>query len=59
MHANFIVNNGNAMASDIIELISIMRRRVYEAFGVYLELENEILDSFSQTPAGRPFPGRA
>jgi len=45
-HANFIVNNGNATAADIVELISMMRRRVYEKFNVYLELENEILDSF-------------
>ena len=46
-HANFIINNGNASAKDIIELISEMRRRVYDRFGIYLELENEILDSFS------------
>jgi UDP-N-acetylmuramate dehydrogenase len=47
-HANFIINSGNATASDIIELISIMRKRVYDKFGVYLELENEILDSFQE-----------
>ncbi len=45
-HANFIINSDNATASDIVELISMMRRRVYEMSGVYLELENEILDSF-------------
>lgn len=46
-HANFIINSGNATASDIVELISKIRRRVYDRFGIYLELENEILDSFS------------
>jgi len=46
-HANFIITSGNATASDIVELISMMRRRVFEKFGIYLELENEILDSFS------------
>jgi UDP-N-acetylmuramate dehydrogenase len=45
-HANFIVNSGNATASDILELISTMRQRVYDMSGVYLELENEILSSF-------------
>jgi UDP-N-acetylmuramate dehydrogenase len=44
-HANFIVNNGSATAADIVELISQMRRRVYEMSGIYLELENEILES--------------
>jgi UDP-N-acetylmuramate dehydrogenase len=43
-HANFIINAGGATASDIVELISIMRRRVYDMSGIYLELENEILD---------------
>ena len=46
-HANFIINNGNASAADILKLISIVRKRVYDEFGIYLELENEILDSFS------------
>jgi UDP-N-acetylmuramate dehydrogenase len=44
-HANFIINIGGATASDIVELIAMMRRRVFERSGVYLELENEILDS--------------
>lgn len=44
-HANFIINDGNATAADIIALITEMRKRVYEGSGVYLELENEILRS--------------
>jgi UDP-N-acetylmuramate dehydrogenase len=47
-HANFIINSGSARASDIVELISIIRKRVYEMSGIYLELENEILESLSQ-----------
>ncbi len=43
-HANFIINIGGATSSDIVELIAMMRRRVFEKSGVYLELENEILD---------------
>ncbi|MCK4237273.1 MAG: hypothetical protein KAX38_09150, partial [Candidatus Krumholzibacteria bacterium] len=38
-HCNFILNTGNAAASDILELIAEVRRRVYESSGVYLELE--------------------
>jgi len=45
-HANFIVNDGDATAADIVGLISLMRRRVYDMSGICLELENEIMDSF-------------
>lgn len=38
-HANFIVNKGNATSADIIELISRVRKKVYEKTGVYLDLE--------------------
>lgn len=45
-HANFIVNSGDATSRDIISLIGKIRRRVFEKYGVYLELEQKILDSF-------------
>jgi UDP-N-acetylmuramate dehydrogenase len=38
-HANFIINDGGATAADIIGLIAEIRKRVFDAFGVYLELE--------------------
>jgi UDP-N-acetylmuramate dehydrogenase len=38
-HANFIVNNGQATASDILALIALARRTVLERFGIALELE--------------------
>ncbi|MGB9640974.1 MAG: UDP-N-acetylmuramate dehydrogenase [Anaerolineales bacterium] len=47
-HANFIVNNGNACAQDVYELIQMARDTVYERFGVTLELEIQILGDFLQ-----------
>jgi len=41
-HANFIVNRGKARASDILDLIGLVRDRVLDRFGVCLELEIEI-----------------
>src|SRR5271167_92011 len=38
-HANFLINTGNASASDLEELGEEVRRRVYEATGVALEWE--------------------
>jgi UDP-N-acetylmuramate dehydrogenase len=46
LHANFIVNEGGATSSDIMNLIGTVRRRVYEKFGVMLVLE--------QIPVGIP-----
>jgi len=42
-HANFIVNRGSATAGDIIELIRIIRERVYRETGVELEPEVQLL----------------
>ena len=38
-HANFFINHGNAKALDIAKLIKISRKKVYERFGIMLELE--------------------
>jgi UDP-N-acetylenolpyruvoylglucosamine reductase len=38
-HANFIINTGNATAKDFKKLISLMKKEVYDTFGVKLELE--------------------
>ena len=43
MHANFIVNTGDATAADIIELIRLIRERVRERSGITLELEQILL----------------
>jgi UDP-N-acetylmuramate dehydrogenase len=42
-HANFIVNLGTATAMDVQELIELVRREVYEAFKITLELEIELV----------------
>lgn len=39
LHANFIVNLGGASASDVLGLISLIRRRVFDRLGVWLESE--------------------
>src|SRR5665648_2018 len=42
-HANFIINNGGALAGDILYLIEEIERRVKNNFGIKLEREIEIL----------------
>ena len=42
LHANWIVNLGQAKASDVLELISYVRDAVQGRFGVQLELELSI-----------------
>jgi len=43
VHANFIVNTGNASASDIIELARLARDTVGDKHGIWLEPEVVIL----------------
>ncbi|MCS7253613.1 MAG: UDP-N-acetylmuramate dehydrogenase [Armatimonadota bacterium] len=43
VHANFIINLGGATAREVIELIEIVRKAVYERFGVMLEYEVQII----------------
>jgi len=38
-HANFIVNLGNAKASDVLELITYIKEKVKVKFNIDLELE--------------------
>lgn len=42
-HANFIVNKGNATAADVLELIRLAQNKVYEKFGIKLELEIKLI----------------
>ena len=42
-HAGFIVNNGNATAKDILDLINIIKQKVKEKYDKDLELEVKIL----------------
>ncbi|MCW8837492.1 MAG: UDP-N-acetylmuramate dehydrogenase [Thiovulaceae bacterium] len=43
-HANFLVNHGNGTYTDALHLIKEAQRLVKEKFGIYLELEIQILD---------------
>jgi len=42
-HANFIVNIGNATASDVFKLMSIIQKVVKKDSGIFLEPEVHIL----------------
>jgi UDP-N-acetylmuramate dehydrogenase len=42
LHANFIVNRGGATSAEVMELVDEGRRRVFERYGVELELEVEV-----------------
>ena len=42
-HCNFFVNNGNATARDIENLIKKVKQKVFEKTGVNLELEIKII----------------
>lgn len=42
-HAGFIINKGNASAKDVLELIEIIKKTVYEKVGKNIELEIEIV----------------
>lgn len=43
MHANFIINAGEATAHDVRELISLLAAKVYEAYGIELQPEVRFL----------------
>jgi len=42
LHANFILNTGNAKSSDVLSLMELMRKKVKERFKVHLEPEIKI-----------------
>ncbi len=43
VHANFIINQGNATAADVLGLIEQMRERVKKEFGIDLDLEIRVI----------------
>ncbi len=45
-HCGFVINRGNATASDVMKLCRIIRRKVWENSGVSLEMEIKTLGSF-------------
>ena len=43
LHANFIVNTGDATARDVLELINLVKTKVYETYGIELQPEVRFL----------------
>jgi UDP-N-acetylmuramate dehydrogenase len=43
LHGNFIVNNGGAFAEDVLTLISLIKEKIKEKFGISLETEIKII----------------
>jgi len=43
LHANFIVNLGRARAADVLALMQVCRKRVWETFGIWLEPEIKVV----------------
>lgn len=42
-HAGFIINRGQATASDVLELIGMVQERVYQSSGIWLEREVHVI----------------
>jgi len=49
-HANFIVNVGNATAADILRLVDLIQRTVYQHSGIELELEVKLVGFSEMNP---------
>lgn len=46
LHANFIINNGNATAKDYLALINLIQSQMQKKFGFQFELEIKLLGKF-------------
>jgi UDP-N-acetylmuramate dehydrogenase len=42
-HGNFIVNHGSATAQDVLDLVKLARKKVFERSGIKLELEVKLI----------------
>lgn len=42
-HSGFVINKGNATCNDVLELIDIIKKKVYETSGIMLECEVRIV----------------
>ena len=43
LHAGFLINKGNSTANDVLKLVEYVKQKVYEKFGIKIELEMEIV----------------
>jgi UDP-N-acetylmuramate dehydrogenase len=44
LHANFIINTGNASSEDILNLVCLIQKKVFEKFKIKLETEIKIIN---------------
>ncbi len=56
LHANFIINRGQATAADVVRLMNHIRLAVYEQFAVVLEPEILFVGDWSVGPTLTPLP---
>lgn len=56
LHANFIVNRGDATAAQVVRLMNHIRSAVYEHFAVVLEPEILLVGDWSAGPRLSPLP---
>lgn len=42
-HAGFVVNTGNATAQDVLNLVTVIKEKVYQKFNKQIELEIEVI----------------
>jgi UDP-N-acetylmuramate dehydrogenase len=59
VHANFVVNHGDASAADVYALIALARQRVQVQSGISLELEIQLVGDWEQSAEGAGPPVRA
>lgn len=43
LHAGFVINDGNATAKDVLDLVEYVQRKVYERFNKKIELEIKVI----------------
>lgn len=53
LHANFIINRGQATAADVMALIQVARQAVFEKFAIELELEVKLIGDWGAVIGGR------
>ena len=54
-HANFIINEQNASASDVLKLITLAKHKVYTQFGILLEEEIKYIGEYNGCDRGFPY----
>ncbi len=55
-HANFIINQGDATANDVVNLMNLIRAKVYDRFGVVLEPEIQLVGDWQSQARLEPLP---